>query len=185
MMTLNMAAAWQDDRQLSALIGLDLPAFETLLSAFIASLKAAQRHHDQSKPKQRRQRKPGGGRKSAIGSPEHQLVFLLFYLKNYPTYDVLAFTFNISRACAYRSVQRLLPVLKQALNHLHALPKRRSDPPEALLQLINSVDHILIDATERPMQRPQKPARQKNTLVERKVPIHSRIRSSPIPANAC
>ena len=29
------------------------------------------------------------------------------------------------------------------------------------MQLIETVDHVLIDATERPIQRPQKPARQK------------------------
>ena len=33
--------------------------------------------------------------------------------------------------------------------------------PKKLLQLVESVDHILIDATERPIQRPHKPARQK------------------------
>jgi hypothetical protein len=85
----------------------------------------------------------------------------LFYLKNYPTYDVLAFTFGISRGCAFASVQRLLPVLTNAQEKLKVLPKRPTDDPEELLQLIESVDHVLIDATERPIQRPQKPARQK------------------------
>lgn len=181
MTTLNISAALQDDRQLRSLIGLDLQAFEVLLKEFIACLKEAQ---TKRKPKKHRQRKPGGGRKSAIGSSEHQLIFILFYLKNYPTYDVLAFMFNISRACSCMSVKRLLPILEQALKNLKVLPKRMSDPPEELLQLIESVGHVLIDATERPIQRPQKPARQKNTTAGRKVITPLRIRSSLIPKNA-
>ena len=45
------------------------------------------------------------------------------------------------------------------LNRIYApaIPKE----PQELLQLIESVDHVLIDATERPIQRPHKPARQK------------------------
>ena len=74
---------------------------------------------------------------------------------------MLAFTFNISRGCAFESVQRLLPILKNAQKNLKVLPKRTTDDPQELLQLIEIVDHILIDATERPIQRPQKPARQK------------------------
>ena len=74
---------------------------------------------------------------------------------------MLAFTFGISRGCAFASVQRLLPILINAQEKLKVLPKRPTEDPEKLLQLIESVDHVLIDATERPIQRPQKPACQK------------------------
>lgn len=161
MTPLNISEALQEDRQLRSLVGLGLKSFEILLNEFISCLEEAQSKNNKRKPKKRRQRKPGGGRKSAIGSPQHQLVFILFYLKNYPTYDVLAFTFNISRACACQSVKHLLTVLKNALKNLKVLPKRMTDAPEELIQLIESVDHVLIDATERPIQRPKKPARQK------------------------
>ena len=50
---------------------------------------------------------------------------------------------------------------KTNAKNLKVLPKRTTDDPQELLQLVESVDHILIDATERPIQRPQKPARQK------------------------
>lgn len=158
---INVSEALQDDRQARALIGLSLEAFNIILAAFIIDLKEAQSKNGKRKTKKRRQRKPGGGRKSAIGLPECQLFFILFYLKNYPTYDVLSFTFNISRSCACESVQRLLPVLIKTLKNLKVLPKRMSDPPEELTQLIESADKIMIDATERPIQRPKKEARQK------------------------
>ena len=161
MNTMNVADVLNDDRQLRALIGLGRDQFETLLKEFSSCLNENQPKNRKKKLKKPRQRKPGGGRKSALGSPDHQLLFILFYLKNYPTFDVLAYTFGISRGCACESVQRLLPILKQAQKKLRVLPKRTTDDPKELLQLIESVDHILIDATERPIQRPQKPARQK------------------------
>jgi DDE superfamily endonuclease/Helix-turn-helix of DDE superfamily endonuclease len=159
--SINVSEVLKDDRQLKSLIGLGCDEFQKLLNEFTSCLKENQSKNRKGKLKKRRQRKIGGGRKSALGSPENQLLFILFYLKTYPTYDVLAFTFNISRGCAFESVQRLLPILKNAQKNLKVLPKRTTDNPQELLQIIESVDHILIDATERPMQRPQKPARQK------------------------
>ena len=159
--SINVSEVLKDDRQLRSLIGLGRDEFQKLLDEFTPCLKENQSKNRKGKLKKRRQRKIGGGRKSALGSPENQLLFILFYLKSYPTYDVLSFTFNISRGCAFESVQRLLPILKNAQKNLKVLPKRTTDDPQKLLQIIESIDHILIDATERPIQRPQKPARQK------------------------
>ena len=159
--SMNVSEVLNDDRQLRSLIGLGRDEFEKLLNEFTSCLKEDQRKNRKGKPKKHRQRKIGGGRKSALGLPENQLLFILFYLKNYPTYDVLAFTFNLSRGGAFESVQRLLPILKQTQKNLKVLPKRTTDDPQELLQLVESIDHILIDATERPIQRPHKPARQK------------------------
>jgi len=111
--SINISEALKDDRQLKSLIGLGRDEFEKLLNEFTSFLKDDKHKNRKGKSKKHRQRKIGGGRKSALGSPENQLAFILFYLKSYPTYDVLAFTFNISRGCAFESVQRLLPILKQ------------------------------------------------------------------------
>ena len=159
--SINASEVLNDDRQLRSLIGLGREEFEKLLSEFTSCLTEDQCKNRKGKPKKHRQRKIGGGRQSALGSPEIQLLFILFYLKNYPTYDVLAFTFNISRGCAFESVQRLLPILKQTQQNLKVLPRRTTDDPQELLHLIENVDHILIDATERPIQRPPKRAPQK------------------------
>ncbi len=159
--SINVSAVLTDDRQLRSLIGLGRDDFEKLSNEFTSCLNENRGKNRTGKLKKHRQRKVGGGRKPALGPPENQLFFILFYLKDYPTYDVLAFTFGISRAGAFQSVQRLLPVLKKAQEILKVLPKRTTDDPQELLQLIESVDRVLIDATERPLQRPQKPARQK------------------------
>ncbi len=182
--SIDVTNALQDDRQLRALVGLGRDEFEKLSNEFIADLEEDRHKNRRGKPKKYRQRKIGGGRKSALGSPENQLLFILFYLKNYPTYDVLAFTFNLSRGCAFASVRRLLPILKKTQEHLQVLPKRPTDDPQELLQLIDSVNHILIDATERPIQRPQKPTRQKKHYSGKKAFIPSKTPRSLIPINA-
>ena len=161
MNTTNFADALNDDRQLKALTGLGHDQFKKLLKEFISCLSENQQKNRRKRLKKPYQRRPGGGRKPALGSPDHQLFFILFYLKNYPTFDVLAYTFGISRSSACESVQRLLPILKHAQKNLRVLPKRTTDDPTELLQLIEKTGHVLIDATERPIQRPQKPACQK------------------------
>ena len=39
---------------------------------------------------------PWGGRDPVLDTPEKQLFFTLFYLKTYPTFDVLGFHFGLS-----------------------------------------------------------------------------------------
>lgn len=180
---MNISEALKDDRRLRSLIGIGRDEFEKLLDEFTPCLKQDPCKHHQGRCKRNRQRKIGGGRKSALGLPENQLVFILFYLKNYPTYDVLALGFNISRGCAFSSVKRLLPILIQTQKNLKVLPKRTTDDPQILLQLIESVDRILIDATERPVQRPQKKLNKKSIIVEKKAFIPSRTPWSPIRVN--
>ena len=135
MNAINVSAILNDDRQLRSLTGLGRNEFEKLLNEFTACMQENQLKNYKRKLKKNRQRKPGGGRKSVLGSPENQLLFMLFYLKNYPTYDVLAFTFNVSLGCAFESVQRLLPLLKQTQKNLQVLPKRTTDDLKELLQL--------------------------------------------------
>jgi len=150
----------KEERSLEALIGLARPAFDKLLEEFIICFKRRVRQ-SQKKARKRPQRKPGGGNKSLLGSIENQLFFILFYLKSYLTFDVLAFTFEISRGCAAASVHRLLPILEQAQKNLQVLPKRASDNPGEIKQLIENNEHIIVDATERPHFRPKDKKAQK------------------------
>ena len=181
MNTINVSEVLKDDRQLRSLTGLGRDEFEKLLNEFTTCMKENQLKNYERKPKKNRQRKAGGGRKSALGSPEHQLLFILFYLKNYPTYDVLAFTFNISLGCAFESVQRLLPVLKQTQKNLKVLPKRTTDDPKELLQLIENVDHILIDLQNDPVSARKSQPDKKSITAGKKAFILSRIPLSRTP----
>ena len=76
------------ERQFKAFTGLAYKEFELLLAEFTNCLKLNQQTR-YKKNCLNRKRKPGGGRKGALSTPELKLFFILFYLKNYPTFDVL------------------------------------------------------------------------------------------------
>ena len=133
----------ENERSLKALTGLAHHEFDKLREEFVSCLKKDPPQRTEKSVKCH-QRNPGGGRKSALGSPENQLFFILFYLKSYPTFDVLAFTFKISLTGAAESVHRLMPVLTRAQKNLQVKPKRPSDDPKEIIQLIERNDKIII-----------------------------------------
>ena len=88
-----------------ALTGLDLATFCALAEPFAAGCQAeADARFSVEQPRQRR---AGGGRKGLLVSPEQKLLFLLFYLKTYPTFDVLGATFGLSRSKACERAHHL------------------------------------------------------------------------------
>ena len=65
------------------------------------------------KNRTKRSRRPGGGRKGQLLSAENKLFFILFYLKNSPTFDVLGFIFDLNPSNAEENINKFLPVLKR------------------------------------------------------------------------
>lgn len=151
----------RNERQFKALTGIPEKEFDRLLPQFTYCLENIQQQR-YLRHKNQRQRVPGGGRKGILSTPESKLFFLLFYLKNYPTYDVMGSFFNISTSKVQGYVIRLIPVLRQAEKNLHVLPHRHFKPIAADDQHTENIGKILIDATERPCQRPKNSRRQKN-----------------------
>jgi hypothetical protein len=145
-----------DERQLRALTGLSEKQFLKLLIFFEAVLIEAQQEKYKNKT-----RKPGSGRKAKLEKPVDKLLFILFYLKCYPTFDNLGFTFNMDNSSAFNSIQTLFPMLMVALKQLNVLPKTKIETPEELQQAFGSVSTLLVDATERPTNRPKDPAQQR------------------------
>ena len=85
-----------DDRQMRALTGLDLSTFCALTEPFTAG---CQTEADACfLAEQPRQLWPGGGQKGVLASPEQKVLFILFRLKTYPTFDVLGATFGLPRS---------------------------------------------------------------------------------------
>lgn len=150
-----------NERQFRALTGVSQKEFDRLLPEFTHGLESTQQQRYRQHQTQRR-RRPGGGRKGALSVPELKLFFLLFYLKNYPTFDVLGSLFNISPSKAEEQVMKLIPILKQVEQHLHVLPHRHFKPAQNNDQSTENINKIMIDATERPCCRPQHGRRQKN-----------------------
>ena len=157
----NLPFIIRNERQFKALTGLPRKIFDTLLQAFEKSLKDVASHRDRKRTTPR-QRKSGGGRKGVLSTPEQKLFFILFYLKNYPTFDVLGALFDLSPPKAEENVNKLLPVLKQAEQQLHVLPHRHFKPTASSEQASENTQKIIIDATERPLCRPHHARKQKN-----------------------
>ena len=117
----------EDKRQMLAVTGVSVEEFAVLLKYFSEALEDWSNERSLM-PKKPRQRKPGGGRKSKFKSDRDRLFFLLFYLKSYPIFEILAATFDISTSGAQEKVYHFAQVLVSALKKLGTLPLRETDP---------------------------------------------------------
>ena len=153
----------RDDRQMRALTGVPTEKFSTLEAAFALALDdEKERVYQEGIAVGTRQRKPGGGQKGKLPGEHEKLIFLLYYLKVYPTFDVLGTQFGMSRSKACENVHALLPILSKALENLGVMPYRAFNTVEEFRTACDWIDDLLIDVTERPHSRPSNDARQKD-----------------------
>lgn len=133
----------KDDRQMLSLTGLKLEEFCFLAEHFS---KGYQKHLDSTfeKAAKVRQRKIGGGRKGTLVSMEQKLFFILYYLKVYPTFDVLGANFEMARSKACENTHKLAVALYFTLQDLGVLPARQ-------IQSATEMDTIFKDIKPDPM----------------------------------
>lgn len=146
----------RDDRQMRALTGVSIAQFEVLLEVFTMIYQQIQwQTYQEGLGAGTRQRQPGGGRKGALPTMREKLMFLLYYFKVYPTFDVLGTHFGMARSKANENLHKLAPVLYEALVHLEVMPQREFATPDELLEALDGMETILVDVTERQQRRPQ------------------------------
>ena len=139
-----------------ATTGLNRSAFESLLASFSVA------YQESLLPLMVvRQRGPGGGRKATLMHDRDKLVYVLLYCKCYPTFDLLSVLFNFDRSCAHDWVHRLLPILESALGAKQVLPLRKISSMAEFVGQFPGVEVLILDGTERPVQRPKDPESQK------------------------
>lgn len=114
------------------------------------------------------QRIPGGGRIGHFACPEDKLFFALFYMKVYPTFEVLGYLFDMDNSSANRQIQKLFASLEKALGKKLALPKRRISSVEEFFKSFPEAKSIFIDGTERPIRRPKDNDKQKGNYSGKK-----------------
>jgi hypothetical protein len=132
---------------------LTVPEFDLLLCPFTQALTAATHV---TRRGQARRRKPGGGQKGKLPTPQAKLLFLLSYLKNYPTPTYHGLQFGLSQSKTNEHLHRLLPPLQQALTSLACQPARDAQALAQRLQASLAAGHAVAqDATERPRERPK------------------------------
>jgi len=144
----------KQDRQIRAMTGLNRKAFESLLPSF-------EEAYQQMLEKKRRWRTLGGGRKATLKTSADKLFFILLYCKCYPTFDLMSVLFGFDRSCAHDWVHRLGQILETALGKKQALPERKIHSIEDFLAKFADIQEVIIDGTERPVQRPKDAEQQK------------------------
>ena len=94
-----------DKRAVKALTGLSYEEFLDLVKVF------KQVEETLNTKGKKRQRVFGGGKLGVLKTREERLFCVLFYLKNYPTFDVIGYLFGFQRGHACEAIHRYLNIL--------------------------------------------------------------------------
>ena len=152
----------RDDRQLRSLTGVNEKVLDKLEAEFTRMYQEHQkRTYRQALAQKQRQRKVGGGRKGVLREMRSKLYFILYYLKNYPSFDVMAEKFHLSRSNAHANGHKLMPILSDTLQALGYLPKHQDTCIEEVKAVFEAEERLLIDVTERECCRPKDEVKQK------------------------
>lgn len=160
---LNFECIQKDDRQMRAMTGMNLKAFNALVPSFEAAYQESL-----IQAKSWRMRALGGGRKPKLRTIENKLLYILVYSKCYPTFDVMGSMFDFDRSCAHDWVHKLMPVLEKALGYSGELPERGIESMEEFIEKFPDIEKIIIDGTERPIQRSKDSKKQKENYSGKK-----------------
>lgn len=152
MMILNYDGIKEKPETLRAMTSLNRDEFELLCLSF-GQVWEEETQSSQRDPSQ-------GGRKSILNRHEDRLLFILFYLKTYPLQEVLAYLFGMSQGQAHFLIYQLGRILRETLKRMDYLPARLSEDMVRILAEEEPQD-LAIDGTERTIERPKYPERQK------------------------
>ena len=159
-----MKDALERPNVLRALTGLDPEEFHRLSAVFTEEWERETERNWEGQP---RHYPKGVGPKGALDTTEVKLLFILMYLRVYPTQEVMGFFYGFNQCQANKWIMRLLPVLRRALERLAALPVRQ---PAALEQILARCQDLKLrlDGVERPIRRPKDPEKQRACYSGRK-----------------
>jgi hypothetical protein len=155
------------DRTFQSITGLTKIAFQNLFSSFENACRESVEVNLQHS---QRERKPGGGAKPTLEKIEDRLVMILFYVKNYPTQDVLGVFYGTTQAWSSKWVHYLMPMVQKTLGDKFELPVRPAKPASTIEELFQRCPELkyVLDGTERPIQRPKDKKKQKENYSGKK-----------------
>jgi Helix-turn-helix of DDE superfamily endonuclease len=90
-----------------------------------------------------RKRKPGGGSKGKLPTLAEKLLFVLYYYKTSPTFDVLGTQCEMGRSQANENRHKLSPMLYDTLVDGELMPYRELGTPEALQAALQGGDQVI------------------------------------------
>jgi len=143
--------------QLLSMTGFTVEEFDSFLPYFKAHWDA---HNDRFTLDGRpRQRISYGRKNSLLPFPSDKLLFILSYLKNNPLQEYHAAMFGLTQPQCNVLIHLLSDILRKTLKTLGELPDRN---PLRMVNLPETYRDVLLDGTERPVQRPQDSELQKS-----------------------
>ena len=136
------------------LIGITVAVFDQLLQD-VRPAFAAERRRRLDRPD--RQRALGGGDDFDL-EPDDQFLLTIFWLRHYPTQEVLGYLFGVSDSTAKRAVDRCLPLLEAAGRDTMRMPDPGRGRRKNLATLLKDTPDVavVIDTFEQGVQRPRK-----------------------------
>lgn len=160
---------FSEDRNSQAHIGMTKEEFYEFLPFF----ETAYLNFRKSKSKTKNIR--NAGRKSKLDTMEKRLFYVLYYLKTYPTFDLLGGAFGMDRGTACKWLHRYVVVLHSALELSGALPKRKFKNSKEFIKQFPELKIVITDGTERRRRRPKNSENQKEFYSGKKNAIRSKI----------
>jgi|SRR5215216_6388680 len=147
-------------REFLAATGLTQEEFKVLLPNFLAAYEKLY-PQNLTGAGEARQRSKGAGRKGSLAKPEDRLLFILVYQKTNPLQTMQGLQFSLSQGQANFWIHHLLPVLQETLSAIGMKPERDATRIASNLESTEGGAHLAIDGTERRLQRPTDPVKQR------------------------
>jgi hypothetical protein len=164
---MNIQNTLNNKRLSKAMIGVNKEEFERLLPQFEQVLIENKLNNPN------RKNKLGQGIKGKLPTASDKLFFTLFYMKVYPTFDVLGCFFDKGRSRSCKELHVYLAVLKKVLGRELVLPKRKVTSMEELFEIYPEIKDVFVDGVERKVERPVNKKKQ-NKLYSGKKKIHAK-----------
>lgn len=133
-------------------VGITYSQFELLLPKFSYALRIAEQKKAYEKM---RIRDIGAGRKATLKTDRQKLFFILCYYKVYPTFRFAQVLFEFAYSNIYLWKEFFEPVLFKALGYELELPETQVNGLTGLMTICPALKEFIVDATERPIQRPK------------------------------
>lgn len=153
---MNITKIMAHPRSMQAMTGLSKTEFEDLLITFEHSVMESKRNASNAAA-----RKFGGGRKGRLSTITEKLFYILFYLKAYPTFDVVGAWFDFDATNACKNTYILLSALEKSLGRKIVLPDRKASSIEEIFERFPEIKDVFADGMERPVQRPRSQKKQR------------------------
>jgi hypothetical protein len=141
-----------------ALTGLSINEFETLYEQTASAIES----YEESRLSQRKRKREIGAGSQHTHDARNRLLMGMIWLRQYPTYEVLGFIFDLHKSNICRNLKGVLAVLREQLGDAISWPDaaRRKQKMDQFMEEFAEVAAI-VDATEQATQRPQDEEAQK------------------------